>query len=148
MLFLTRVPLRCGRNKPVKTVEGDSGRSTLLGVDIISADKQFRGAENVPTLLRGTECRPGAFLGDRDGWFVVEREDNLDEVIVRTIDGPFATEQEAELVAGGRRIVSDDGAVKYLPPAIEAPELVSMPDDVADLIAAQWTGTELEEVAA
>lgn len=118
MLFMTRCPLRCGRNNPkyARRTERAARERPIGATEILSAPKPYLGDESVVTLLRGTEQRG-------DEWFVVEREDNLDEVIRRTIAGPFKTEQEAERVAGR-------------PDA--APEMAGLPDDLADLIAAKW----------
>jgi hypothetical protein len=134
MLFATRVPLKGqATRKRGKSFGNDRLQSRLpaLGLTIFSADKPFLGNENVPTLLRGTQLRRCVIVENgreqiAERWFVVEREDNLDEIIVRVLDGPFDSEQEAEREAAR-------------PVAIDAPELCSLPDNLDEIVAAKWT---------
>lgn len=128
MLFISKVA-RNYRGNPKYQSSTDHGKRCrpLCGVDVLSAPKLYLGDENVETRLYGTDRRP-------EGWFVVERHDNLDEVIVRDIAGPFATEQEAE-----RRAAS-------MTPGAEAGEMT--PDEIGDLIAKRWEAITQEGKAA
>jgi hypothetical protein len=91
----------------------------LLGVEIAYPKKKFLGDETVPTRLVGTQQRA-------DGWYTVERHDDLDRIRFRKLAGPFPTEQDAEREANKR--------VKPY-----APELESLSAEaVGDMLDTAW----------
>jgi len=118
VLFVRRSPLICGRRSPQK-LRGDFDRASLLGVEIAYPKKKFLGDETVPTRLVGTQQRA-------DGWYTVERHDDLDRIRFRKLAGPFPTEQDAEREANKR--------VKPYAPELES----ASAEAVGDMIDAAW----------
>ncbi len=93
MLFLTKCPLRCGRNNPQNLKHDGSFlalRAPQVGLEIMSGEKEFPGGEVIGRSFGVRE--------DARGFFVFRLDNELDSVTRTDLYGPYR-EQVADDVA-------------------------------------------------